>query len=123
MIDNARNVKPVQPSKAPEVLCRLLCAQIASAHEGNLVQVERLCAQAEDVVTRMRSAGGGSPLTDAQRTRLGQLYSELVLTLQAERAGVGGRLKQLRQVKKAVGTYGGRKKPQLAGLGTKTSGA
>ena len=110
MVDNARNIESAQSSEAPDVLCKLLCAQIVSARDGNLSHVERLCAQAEDVVTQVKGTDAGSSLTEAQRTRLEQLYGELVLTLQAERADVGGRLKQLRRVKKAVGAYGGKGK-------------
>ena len=120
---DVRNSEQVQTSDAPEVLCRLLCAQIASAREGNLSQVERLCAEAEDVVTQVKGAEGALLLTIAQKTRLEQLYRDLVLTLQAERADVGGRLKQLRKVKRAVGAYGGQRTAQLAGSNTKNGGA
>jgi hypothetical protein len=122
-VGNVQNVEQVQASEVPELLCRLLRAQIASARDGNLSQVERLCAEAEDVVTQVKGAEVASVLTAAQRTRLEQLYRDLVLTLQAERADVGGRLKQLRNVKKAVGAYGGQRTAQLAGPNTKTGGA
>ena len=110
MMDNAESIESARTANGPETLCELLCAQIASAHEGNLPRVEQLCAQAEGVVTHMKGAGSDLSFNDAQRTRLKQLYSELTLTLQAERADVGGRLKRLRRVKRAVGAYGGRGK-------------
>ena len=110
MIETAQGIESTQTASGPEVLCELLCAQIASAHEGNLPRVEQLCAQAEGVVAQMKGAGSDLSFNDAQRARLKQLYGELILTLQAEHADVGGRLKKLRQVKRAVGAYGGRGK-------------
>lgn len=89
-------------------LCDLLAAQIACVRDGDLVQVERLCARADDMVTWMKQTGAHQCVTGPQRTRLRQLYDELTLALQAEHVDVEARLKQLRQVKRAVGAYGGR---------------
>lgn len=108
MTDDTRHSPEAQTSETFAELCDLLSAQIACARDGRLVQVERLCVHADDVVTRMGQTGANHSVSDSERICLQQLYDELVLTLQAEQADVEVRLKQLRQVKRVVGAYGGR---------------
>jgi hypothetical protein len=95
-----------------EELCHLLDEQVASAREGNLSRVEQLSVQAEGIVAKMTREGADEPsLSDERREHLKRLYAELVLTLRAEQAGTQARLRQLRQVKRAVGAYAGRIRP------------
>jgi hypothetical protein len=92
-------------------LCALISAQITCARDGDLAQVERLCARVDDMVARMKEGSGDGSVAGPQRMRLKQLYEELVLTLRAEQADMEARLKQLRKVKRAVGTYGRKVRP------------
>lgn len=108
MTADADHTSATQASSTFAELCELLSAQVACARDGNLVQVEQLCARADHVIARIRETGAYHYVTELQRIRLEQLYEELVLMLQAEHADVETRLKQLRQVKRAVGAYGGR---------------
>ncbi len=106
MTGDIQTTPHVQTTDASAELCDLLSAQIAHAHDGNLVHVERLCARADAIVTQLKETGSDHSVTGSQRARLAQLYDELVLTLKAEHADVEDRLKQLRRVKRAVGVYG-----------------
>ncbi len=93
-------------------LCRVLEEQIMSVREGNLAQVELSSVRADAIIAKMTPEGTDKPsLSDGDRERLKRLYAELVLTLRAEHADVQTRLKQLRQVKRAVGAYGGKIRP------------
>jgi len=93
-------------------LCHVLDEQITSVREGNLAQVEQLTVQADGIIAKMTPEGKGKPsLGEGDRERLKRRYAELVLTLRAEHADVQTRLRQLRQVKRAVGAYGGKIRP------------
>ncbi len=92
-------------------LCDLLAMQIACARDGDLTRVEQLCARADVLVMRLNEPGANNDAPASQRARLQRLYEELVLTLEAEHADVGTRLRQLRQVKRAVVAYGGKARP------------
>jgi hypothetical protein len=94
-----------------ETLCDLLTAQVVCAREGNLGRLEQLCMRADDIVAQMKETDCNCLISGPQRERLEQLYKELALTLGAERADVDSRLKQLRQVKRAVGAYGRKTRP------------
>jgi hypothetical protein len=88
-------------------LSRLLVRQIACAREGNLGQVEQLAARADGLVAGMiQSHEHTVTLNESQRAHLKRLYDELTLALRAERSDVQSKLRQLRQVKRAVGAYG-----------------
>ncbi len=88
-------------------LSDLLVQQIAGAREGRLARVERLAIRANALVAELVRHGEAAPaLTDAQRTNVRRLYGELTLALEAERSETQAELKQLRQVKRAVGAYG-----------------
>ena len=90
------------------VLHRLLEEQVTCAREGNLARVDELSESTDAVVAEIVAHGGiASGAMGAQRNDLKRLYSELILSLTAERADVEARLKQLRRVKHAIGIYGG----------------
>ena len=110
MADDAHTTDAAQTSGRFAELCDLLAAQIACAQDGSFAQVEQLCVRAGDIVAEMTETGAHRNAPASQRIRLGQLYEELVLMLHAEHADVEARLKKLRQVKRAVGAYGGRAK-------------
>jgi hypothetical protein len=110
MTADAHPISETQASVLVAELCDLLSAQIACAQDGSFAQVEHLCARADDVVARIGQTGAHHTVTKSQRTRLERLYQELVLMLQAEHADIEARLRQLRQVKRAIGAYGGRAK-------------
>ena len=110
MTADAHAISETRTSDTFAELCDLLVAQITCAQDGRLAQVEQLGARADAVIARMRETGADRDVTDAQRIRLKRLYDELVLTLQAEHADVGARLRQLRRVRRAVGAYGGKAK-------------
>ncbi|MBN1359568.1 MAG: hypothetical protein JW993_03200 [Sedimentisphaerales bacterium] len=107
MIVDRRDTPETQMTESFAALCDLVSAQITCAREGNLAQVEQLCARANIVVARMQETGVHRSITPSQRRRLEHLYEELTMTLEADRADVEVRLRQLRQVKRAVGAYGG----------------
>jgi hypothetical protein len=90
-----------------EELNGLLVRQIASAREGNLAQVEQLATRANALVAGIVQ-GPSSVSSDVQskKAQLKGLYDELTLALRAERGEAQAKLKQLRQVKRAVGAYG-----------------
>lgn len=88
-------------------LNRLLGRQVAGAREGNLGQVEQILVRTDALVAGLAPDRGGAPaLTEAQRASVKHLYGELTLALRAERGEVQAKLKQLRQVKRAIGAYG-----------------
>ncbi len=90
-----------------EELGRLLVRQIACVREGNLDRVEQIAAQTEALVTGIMSErSSGSVPASSQKAHLKRLYDELTLALRAERDDIQAKLKQLRQVKKALGAYG-----------------
>lgn len=89
-----------------EELDRLLTQQIACAREGDLDQVERIAARTEALVAAIASRdAAGLTMAASQRVRLRQRYDELTLVLRAERSDVQTKLRQVRQVKRAVGSY------------------
>jgi hypothetical protein len=90
-----------------EELSRLLVRQIACAREGNLGQVEQLAARADGLVAGMVQGHEHTvTLNESERVPLKRLYDELTLALRAERSDVQSKLRQLRQVKRAVVAYG-----------------
>jgi hypothetical protein len=101
-----------QPSANPDQdpqteLGLLLDEQIAAVRGGDFGRVDRLSARMGDLVAQVvRSAGRDPSWENGGRTRLRQLYNELILALQAECDDVQAKLKQLRRVKQAVGAYG-----------------
>ncbi len=108
---NGNNVPQEQKPNVSAELCRLLTEQIAWARKGNFGQVERLATQTDSIVaTMMRDGATGSD--DAQRSEWERLYDELLVILRAEKVDVHDELKQLRQVRRAVGAYGGKKTPK-----------
>ena len=79
------------------------------AREGHFARVEELSIQADALVTRMVQGGNRTVAAEEVRCEgLERLYGELVLMLKAEQVDVQGNLRQLRQVKRAVGAYGGK---------------
>ena len=87
-------------------LYHLLEGQLAAGREGDLSRVEQLGEQANAVVAGIARNGGD--LSAVLGTRGGdvkRLYDELILMLQAERSDVQGKLKKVRQVKRAAGAY------------------
>lgn len=83
-------------------LHRLLDGQLAAGREGDFPRAEQLGKQANGVVAGIVRRGA---ITETQRHALEQSYGELILVLRAHQADVQGRLRQLRQVKRAVGAY------------------
>ena len=62
--------------------------------------------QANAVVAGIVRQGGDVPaVLGARRRELERAYGELTLMLRAQQAEVQGKLKQVRQVKRAVGVY------------------
>ncbi len=106
MVEDGQRSEPVGAEDWPAQLCGLLTEQIAFARQGNMGQVERLGTEVDAVIAAVTPGLAESPLTiGSQRSRLQELYDELVLVLQAEQADVQTKLKQLQQVKRAVGVY------------------
>ena len=96
-----------------EELSHLLIQQIACAREGNLGQVEQLAARADALVAGLvQSQEHGTTLNESEIVPLKRLYGELTLALRAERGDVQSKLRQLRQVKRAVGAYGRKARAQ-----------
>lgn len=89
-----------------EQLDHLLAQQIVCLREGNLDGVEQIAVRADALVAGIVSHGApGSVMTPSSKVRLKQRYEELALALRAERSDVQTKLRQLRQVKRAVGSY------------------
>jgi hypothetical protein len=106
MVEDCQRSEPVGAEDWPAQLCGLLTEQIAFARQGNMGQVERLGTQVDGIIAAMGPAPANAPLmAGSQRSRLEELYDELVLVLQAEQADVQTKLTQLQQVKRAVGVY------------------
>ena len=97
-----------QTEALAEKLCHWVERQLACARAGNLSQVEALGERTNEVVTEMARAIREVPsVIEPQRARLEKLYRELELVLEADRNDIRDRLEQLRQVKRALGTYRG----------------
>jgi hypothetical protein len=106
MTENYQSSEPVGAEDWPAQLCGLLTEQIAFARQGNMGQVERLGTQVDGIIATVAPGPANAPLmVGPQRSRLQELYDELVLVLQAEQADVQTKLKQLQQVKRVVGVY------------------
>ena len=85
----------------------LLVRQMASVREGNFGQVEQMATHADALVAAIaQSPSSESMVVERRKAHLKKLYDELTLALRAERSQAQGKLKQLRQVKRAVGAYG-----------------
>ena len=84
----------------------LLVRQIALAREGNLAQVEQLATRADALVAGIVQGSSSASSVGSKKAPLKRLYDELTLALRAERGEAQAKLKQLRQVKRAVGAYG-----------------
>ena len=99
---------PADPVQAmSEELGRLLTQQIACVREGNLDRVEQIAVRTDALVAGIASGRpSGSVPAASQKAHLKRLYDELTLALRAERDDIQTKLKQLRQVKKALGAYG-----------------
>jgi hypothetical protein len=97
---------PAQTPNAFAELCDLLSELTACARDKRFTQVERLCNRLDARVMQLKGADAAISVTEPQRQQLHRLYDGLVLMIRAEHADVGARLKQLRQVKRAVGAYG-----------------
>ena len=106
LISNHPSVPADAVQAMSEELDRLLTQQIACAREGDLDQVERLAARTETLVAAIASReAAGLTMAASHRVRLRQRYDELTLVLRAERSDVQTKLRQVRQVKRAVGSY------------------
>ena len=91
-----------------EKLCHLVERQLTHARAGNASQVAALGERTNEIVAEMARAIRDVPSgIESQRARLEKLYRELELVLEAGKDDVRDRLEQLRQVKRAVGTYRG----------------
>lgn len=98
------------PERNPEDLAtglrHLLEEQRAAGREGDFTRMLQLGERADAIVARIVRQGGEVPVAlESLRHDLKGLYDELVLMLRAEQADVQGKLKQLRQVKRALGAY------------------
>jgi hypothetical protein len=101
------NVPSGRMQEMSEELSRLLRQQITCVREGDLGQVEQIAARADALVAgMMQGREPASALAESQSANLKRLYSELTLALRAERGDVQTKLRQLRQVKRAVVSYG-----------------
>jgi hypothetical protein len=88
-------------------LCALLAEQVAAAREGDLSQVQRLGESLDSIVAEAADRSiDMSAVLGTRREEVDRWYRELALILSAERADVGGRLRRLREVRRAVGAYG-----------------
>ena len=87
-------------------LCRLLEKSILLAKTGDWAGVDRVSTQMNAMVMGLaETRRTGSVLSQTHQIRLRQLYGQLMVALQAEQKNVQGDLRQLREVKRAVGIY------------------
>lgn len=94
-----------------ERLYRLLKEQLTATRQGNLSRVEQLGELTNAVVAQIAACGGlGSLAPPARRAELERLYGEFLTLLGAQQADVQDKLRQVRQVKRAVGAYTGKRK-------------
>ena len=107
---DSRNVSLGESPGVSAGLCRLLTEQIALARKGDFAGVEQLAVQAESLVAKIKQ-DGIAEADGGHRNDWERLYDELLVILRTEKGDVQGELKQLRQVRRAVGAYGGRKRP------------
>ena len=108
--DDSQSVAPMSVEDVPGRLCDLLTEQIVCARQGNMGQVEQLGAQVSAIIAAQEpDPGGRSAMAGPRWIRLQQLYKELTLVLQAQRADAQTELKQLRRVKRVVGVYNRKK--------------
>ena len=111
MVEERQSVSPAAAEDLPTQLCGFLAEQVAWARDGNMVQVERVSAQVDAVVAAMTQSRTNQPLlAEPQQRRLERLYDALILALRAEQADVQTGLRQLRQVRRALGAYSGRRR-------------
>ena len=104
--DHTKRAPDRMAERLEELSC-LLRAEIAGVREGQLDQVERLAARAETLVAGViQDRQRAETLAESQRAHLARLYEELALALRAERGDVQAKLRQLRQVKRAIVAYG-----------------
>jgi len=88
-------------------LCCLLKEQLEAVRKGDFSRVESLGERTNAVVAGITGhEGGAAAISKTRRRDLKRSYDELTLMLQAEQADVQSKLKQLRQVKRAIGAYG-----------------
>ncbi len=98
---------PDRMAERLDELSRLLRGQIDGVREGQFDRVDRLAARAETLVAGMiQDRQRTGTLAESQRAHLARLYEELALALRAERGDVQAKLRQLRQVKRAIAAYG-----------------
>ena len=110
MVSDPQDVYMSQPSDLSEQLGKLLTRQIHLARQGKVTEVERLTPQVDAVIAQMALRSTDRPALDrSQKDRLTEQYEELALTLQAQRADVQTRLKQVREVKRVISTYNRKK--------------
>lgn len=103
------NPAPDRTQEMWDELSGLLVRQIACAREGDLGQVEHMATRADALVAGITHGSSSEPASvESKKAHLKRLYDELTLALRAERGEVQAKLKQLRQVKRAVGAYGRR---------------
>jgi len=96
----------VQIEASIEKLCYLMECQLVCARAGNLSEVEALGDRTNEIVAEIARVVQDVPsVIEPQRRRLEKLYHELGLVLESGRDDIRDRLEQLRQVKRAVGTY------------------
>ena len=111
MVSESQDVHMPQPADLSEQLGNLLTRQIHLARQGKVVEVERLTPQVDALVAQMASVSTDRPALEAsQKDRLMEQYEELTLTLQAQRADVQARLKQVREVKRTISAYNSKRR-------------
>ncbi len=109
-MEDHRGMEPIADENLPDRLGALLSEQIAGARRGDIAWVEQLGIETDAVIARMVQDGPNQTvIPECQRIRLKRWYDQLAFALRAEQADVQTRLKQLRQVKRAVGAYNRKK--------------
>lgn len=105
-----RGMEAIEDENLRDRLCAILSEQVAWARRGDVSRVEQLGIEADAVIARMvQDRPNQTVIPECQRTRLKCWYDQLAFALQAEQADVQTKLKQLRQVKRAVGAYNRKK--------------
>jgi len=106
MTEKAADMIPDANTLLLDELQSLLEKQIELAHQGSIIDLERLIAQAGRLVEKIAQAGI-LELSEFKNRRehLQKLYQELCLALIAQRADISGKLSWVRKGKKAIETY------------------
>jgi len=106
MKDNIADIIPDENTHLLDELQSLLEKQIELAHQGSIIELERLSTQASRLVEKIAQAGI-LELSEfkSRREHLQKLYKELCLSITAQRADIAEKLSQVRKGKKIIQIY------------------